>query len=127
MRCLERNKKKFFYALYEKKIPMVDGNGHKTGEYEIVFSKPVAMKGNISSARGKTVTRQFGEDVSYDRVIVLDNPMCPINEHSILWIDTKPVLKKDGSTDTPHDYVVTKVAPSINSTAIAVSKVVVRG
>ena len=127
MRCLDRNKKKFFYALYEKKIPMVDDNGHKTGEYDLVFGKPVALKGNISSSRGETVTRQFGEDLSYDRVIVLDNPMCPINEYSILWIDTKPVLKKDGSTDTPHDYVVTKVAPSINSTAIAVSKVVVRG
>ena len=127
MRCLERNKKKFFYALYEKKIPMVDGNGHKTGEYEIVFGKPVAMKGNISSARGETVTRQFGEDVAYDRVIVLDNPGCPIDEYAILWIDNKPVLKEDGSTDTPHDYVVTKVAPIINSTAIAVSKVVVRG
>lgn len=127
MRCLRRNKSKFFYALYKEKTPLEDDYGNKTGEYEIAYEKPVALKGNISAARGETITRQFGEDVTYDRVIVLEDPQCPINEFSVLWIDTEPVLDADGTTKTPHDYVVTKVATSINSVAIAVSKVTVRG
>lgn len=126
MRCLRRNKFKFFYARYKEKIPMKDEYGNNTGEYEIIYDNPVEMKGNISAARGETVTRQFGEDVAYDRVIVLENYKCPIDEFSILWIDTEPVLDADGTTKTPHDYVVTKVARSINSVSIAVSKVNIR-
>lgn len=127
MRCLRRNKSQFFYALYKEKTPLEDDYGNKTGEYEIAYEKPVALKGNISAARGETITRQFGEDVTYDRVIVLEDPQCPIDEFSVLWIDTEPVLEVDGTTKTPHDYGVTKVATSINSVAIAVSKVTVRG
>lgn len=127
MRCLRRNKSKFFYALYKEKTPLEDDYGNKTGEYEIAYEKPVELKGNISAARGETITRQFGEDVTYDRVIVLEDPQCPIDEFSVLWIDTEPVLEADGTTKTPHDYVVTEVATSINSVAIAVSKVTVRG
>lgn len=127
MRCLRRNKSKFFYALYKEKTPLEDDYGNKTGEYEIAYKNPVELKGNISAARGETITRQFGEDVTYDRVIVLDDPKCPIDEFSILWIDTLPEIGVGGDTQTPHDYVVKKVARSINSVSIAVSKVTVRG
>lgn len=127
MRCLRRNKVTFFYALYSSKIPITDDYGNKTGEYEIIYGNPVEILGNVSAARGETVTRQFGEDEAYDRVIVLDDPKCPIDEFSILWIDTLPEIGVDGDTQTPHDYVVKKVARSINSVSIAVSKVTVRG
>lgn len=127
MRCLRRNQSKFFYALYKEKIPLKDENDNKTGEYKIVYDNPVEIKGNISAARGETITRQFGEDAAYDRVIVLDDPKCSVDEFSILWIDTVPELDIEGNTKTPHDYVVTKVARSINSVSIAVSKVTVRG
>lgn len=127
MRCLRRNKVTFFYALYSGKIPITDDYGNKTGEYEIIYGNPVEILGNVSAARGETVTRQFGEDEAYDRVIVLEDPNAPIDEFSILWIDTKPEIDTDGGTKTPHDYVVKKVARSINSVSIAVSKVTVRG
>jgi hypothetical protein len=35
-------------------------------------------------------------------------------------------LNDDGTTETPHDYVVKKVARSLNSVSIAISKVAVR-
>jgi hypothetical protein len=72
-------------------------------------------------------TRQFGDSESYDKVIVLDDANTPIDEYSILWVDTLPLLNGDGSTDTPHNYVVKKVAKSLNSgVTIAISKVSVR-
>lgn len=123
MRCLRRNKVTFFYALYSSKMPITDDYGNKTGEYEIIYGNPVEILGNVSAARGETVTRQFGEDEAYDRVIVLEDPNAPIDEFSILWIDTKPEIDANGCTKTPHDYVVKKVARSINSVSIAVSKV----
>ena len=65
----------------------------------------------------------------------MDNDSPPIDEYSILWIDTMPELNADGSlavdsegkVKTPHDYIVKKVAKSLNSVSYAVSKVSVSG
>ena len=127
MRTLIRNKIRIYYANYHDKTPLKDEYGNLSGEYQITYENPVAVMANVSAARGESTTRQFGEDVSYDRIIVLDNPAFPIAETSILWIDTPPEIAEDGTTKTPHDYIVKQVAPSLNSVSIAVSKVNVRG
>ena len=126
MRTLHRNKVRIYYANYREKIPLKDEYDNLTGEYDIVYDNPVEIKANVSAARGESSTRQFGEDVSYDRIILLDDPSFPIAETSILWIDTLPEIAEDGTTKTPHDYIVKQVAPSLNSLSIAVSKVNVR-
>ena len=123
MRCMVRNKTKFYYALYIDKQEIIDEYGNGTGEYEVSHSNPVIALGNVSSAMGETQVRQFGESESYDKVIVLDNKDTPIDEYSVLWVDTLPHLNADGTTNTPHDYIVKKVARSLNSVAIAISKV----
>lgn len=123
MRCLLRNKVKFFYALYEGKEAITDEYGNVTGEYAVKHGNPIEFSANISAAKGETQTRQFGENESYDKVIVLDSDAPSIDEYSILWVDVIPELKEDGTTDTPHDYVVKKVAKSLNVTSIAISKV----
>lgn len=127
MRTLVRNKIRIFYANYHEKIPLKDEYGNLTGEYKISYHNPISVMANVSAARGEATTRQFGDDEGYDRVIVLDDPKFPIAVTSILWIDTLPVIAEDGSTDTPHDYIVKQVATSLNSVSIAVSKVNVRG
>lgn len=126
MRCLHRNKVRIFYANYVGRDPIKDEYGNLTGEYKIQYGGPQEAAGNVSAARGEVTTRQFGDDESYDRVIVMDDPNVPIKKSSILWIETMPVIKSDGTTDTPHDYIVKQVAPSLNSVSIAVSKVNVR-
>lgn len=126
MRCMIRNQTPFYYALYIKSEELTDEYGNSTGEYDVIHGKPIKALGNISSAMGETQVRQFGESESYDKVIVLDKLNSPINEYSILWVDTLPHLNDDGTTDTPHDYVVKRVAKSLNSVAIAISKVNVR-
>lgn len=123
MRCLVRNKTKFYYALYIDKTEIKDEYGNGSGEYDVSHGNPVVALGNISSAMGETQVRQFGESERYDKVIVLDNPETQIDEYSILWVDTLPHLNADGTTDTPHDYIVKKAARSLNGVAIAISKV----
>ena len=127
MRTLARNKIRIYYANYRAKVPLKDDYGNLTGEYEILYDTPVEVKANVSAARGEATTRQFGDDERYDRIIVLDDPKFPIAVTSILWIDTLPEIAEDGSTKTPHDYIVRQVAASLNSVSIAVSKVSVRG
>ena len=123
MRCLNRNKVRIFYANYRDKVPLRDEYGNLTGEYKISYDAPSEIKANVSAARGEATTRQFGEDESYDRIVVLDDPTFPVTTTSIFWIDTLPEIGEDGRTDTPHDYIVKQVATSLNSVSIAVSKV----
>lgn len=125
MRCLARNKTAFYYASYINETEITDDYGNLTGEYEIAYGNPVKMLGNVSAAQGEIQNRQFGESESYDRVIVLGDRNAPIDEHSILWVDTLPHLNEDGSTDTPPDYIVRKIARGLNGASIAISKVVV--
>lgn len=116
MRCLKRNQKPFHYALFLRKEKREQGHG-----YKLIYGEPVAVKGNISPANGTTSVEQFGSDVDYDRVIVLDDPDCPIDEKSLLFIDVVPSRNNDG--DYVYDYVVKKLARSLNSVAVAISKV----
>jgi hypothetical protein len=126
MRCLTRNKTKFYYATYIGETEIKDEYGNSTGEYEISYSNPIKCNGNVSAAQGEMQSREFGESESYDKVIVLDDRNTPINEYSILWVDTLPHLNEDGSTTTPHDFVVKQVARSLNSVSIAIGKVDVK-
>ena len=134
MRCLTRNKSTFFYALQDKAPEIIDEYGNATGQYSVLYTDPVRMNGSISDASGKLESRQFGDSEVYDKVIVLDNPLAPIDEYSILWVDSLPELTADGhlvldennEVKTPHDYIVKKVARSLNSVSIAISKVAVR-
>lgn len=123
MRTLTRNKIRIYYATFISKTLLKDEYGNLTGEYDIVYANPVEIKANVSAARGESTTRQFGEDEGYDRVIVMDDPKIPIDVSTVLWIETLPEIKADGSTDTPYDYIVKQVAKSLNSVSIAVSKV----
>ena len=123
MRTLLRNKSKFYYASYIGETEIIDEYGNSTGEYAIAYSNPNEYRANISAAQGETEIRQFGESESYDKVIVLDDINTPINEYSILWVDTLPLLNGDGTTNTPHDYIVRKVAKSLNGVSIAIRKV----
>ena len=127
MRALNRNKTRIFYANYHNNEPLRDEYGNLTGEYRVLYDTPTEVRANVSAARGEATTRQFGDDESYDRIIVLDDPKFPIATTSILWIDTPPEIAEDGSTETPHDYIVKQVAVSLNSVSIAVSKVMVSG
>lgn len=135
MRCMRRNQSRFYYALYDKTEPITDEYGNETGQHDVQHGNPIAYWANISAAKGETQTRQFGESESYDKVIVMDDTAPPINEYSILWIDTVPQLDESGALAvdgegkilTPHDYIVKKVARSLNSVSIAIRKENVSG
>lgn len=123
MRCMARNKSKFYYASYIGETEIIDEYGNATGEYEVSYGNPIEVLGNVSAAQGEMQSRQFGESEGYDKVIVLDDRDAPIDEHSLLWVDTLPHLNDNGSTETPHDYVVKRIARSLNGVSIAIGKV----
>lgn len=120
MRTLDRNKRLFYYALYEGKTPIVDDKGYDTGDFDVVYSAPIACRANISPARGTADVEQFGIATNYTHTIVTDDTSIPIDTHSILWIGVDPTV---GFAEVPHNYVVVQVARSLNSVTIAVREV----
>lgn len=134
VRCMQRNKRRFWFALYAGTEPIVDEYGNDTGEKNVLYDNPVEMYANISGGKGETQAEQFGNTDSYDKVIASDNTEPKFNVYSVLWADREPALSEDGSllkdekgeVITPHDYIVVGVAQSLNSVSYAVRKVNVR-
>lgn len=122
MRCLRRNMQEFYYAPYLGLEEIVDEDGNATGEYARFHGKPIRRLANISPASGEVVAQIFGGDEAYDKIIVTNNAI-EIDEYAVLWVDAVPQFNADGTTNTPHDYEVKKIAKSLNYTSIAVSKV----
>lgn len=123
MRSLRRNKQHLYYATYDKKIPVTDENGDFTGDEETGYSVPVSFYANISPAKGSSQEEVFGKNLDYSRTVVTCDMTLPIDEFSRIWIDTKPVLKADGTTDGDSaDYSVVQVARGLNSVSYALKK-----
>lgn len=136
MKCLHRNKRPFYYCLYKGEIEILDEYGNLSGEKIVTYEDGVMEMANISTATGQSNTEQFGNLENYDKVIVIDDLNCPIDENSVLFIDKEPEYKDaeyneqtaitiTGATvKVPvYDYIVRRVAKSLNSISIAVSKV----
>ena len=143
MRCLKRNMVPFYYCNYESAIKVRDQNGHLTSEEIPIYGDAVLAMANISPATGVSQKEQFGGLDDYDKVIVTCQKDCPVNENTVLFIDKLPetrdaityevtaagtLLGED--TVTPvvykvpvYDYIVKRVARSLNSVSIAVKKV----
>lgn len=123
MKIMERNKSSFFYLLYAGKEQATNEDGDETGEKKVIYADPVAMRANVSAATGYAQTEQFGNFITYDKVIVTDDMSCPIDENSVLFLDKEPEFDEKGNP--LFDYRVKRVAKSLNSISIAVSKVTV--
>lgn len=122
MRCLNKNKRTFYYYLYGGKQPVTDEDGYLTGENAVIYSEPVECRANISAGSGDAQVELFGTNITYDKVIVLDNVDCPIDTNSLLCLDIIPQPYTVGETPE-HDYIVKAVAKSLNFVSIAISKV----
>ena len=117
MKCLSRNRQQIYYALYLGETRTRDANGNLTGERPVLYSDPVGVYMNLSAARGTAGLEQFGSGTDYSHTLVSDDLSCPIDENSVLWIGRTP------ENDTPHNFVVVRVAKSLNSVVYAVKEV----
>lgn len=132
MKALARNKQTLWYALPTGLTDVTDSDGLYTGEQTISYATPVEVGMNISPATGRTVLEQFGIATNYDKVLVTDDMSCPITEDTILWIGLTPTTSVTNNnittvTNNPHNYIVTRIAKSLNSIVYGVLEVSVGG
>ena len=123
MRTMERNKSSYWYLLYDRKEAVKDEEGNETGDTRVVYKEAVKRRDNVSAATGTAQVEQFGNFISYDRVIVTDDLSCPFDDNTVLFIDKEP--EYDDDVNPLYDYIVKRVAKSLNSISYAVSKVTV--
>ena len=142
MKCLKRNKQKFWFC-NEGKVPTIcyDANGNLTGETITTYGEVQEMSANVSPATGVYRTEEFGSIENYDKVILTDDMNCQITEKTVLFVDKEPAFASVSTyiwtTDIQgrrrllpfslpvptYDYVVWRVSKSLNQVAIAIKKV----
>lgn len=119
MRTLEINKQPMWYALLTGKTEVIDEYGNHTGVFELTYSNPVYYPVNMSESRNIVKHEAFGVTADYDRTFVTTDMSCPITEDSIIWFGADPKTE-------PHNYVVHRIANSLNSITIAIRQVDLR-
>ena len=120
MHDLARNRQLIYYALYQGKTPIVDGNGNKTGDLMGTYGEPTALYINKNGGRGTMESDYFGANVYYTATLCTADTACPINKESVLWIGVDP-------STAPYNYVVS--APpvkTLNGVLIAIREVDVK-
>ena len=121
MKGMERNKVPFWYCLFDHKEPLLDEDGNDTGDSKVIYQEAVEIRNNVSPATGAVQTEMFGNMTGYDKVIVTEDMACPIDEHTVLFVDKEPEYDEEGQP--LYDYTIKRVAKSLNVIAFAICKV----
>ena len=135
MRPLKKNQQNLWYSTYAGHITEYyrdsDGNiiydeidgeliprikGERAG-----YNKPVLFHANVSAGKGKAQEEVFGKDIDFTRSISTTDLSIPIDELSLIWIESNPKYLADGTVDPDSaDYkVAAKPAKGLNSFVIA--------
>ncbi len=123
MRSMTRNRQRFYYADLLSVGMSQDTDGNYVEE-TLTYSDPIKKAGVITAASGEAETQLFGANEVYDKVITLNYGENYLEIGSILWVDTMPEIdEQTGKTVTPYDYIVVKVAKSLNFVNVAIRKV----
>lgn len=118
MRCLNRNKRRIYYALYESEIANLDAYGNETGESTPIYGDAVELMCNVSAATGEDAVSAFGNFTNYTRAICVADNNCPLAENAIVWFGIAPT--------EPYNYIVIRKADSKNGILYALREVTVK-
>lgn len=113
------------YSLYSDSIPILDSDGNDTFEVKAGFSLPVDFKASLSSGKSDSESTEFGTDVSYDRIISTCKKELPIDENSLIWVTSEPIINNGIVDPASADYKVSaKPIDGIDSIRIAIKAIV---
>lgn len=110
MRDLRKNQRPIYYSLY--------GEGESVDEWGNVikgYGEPKRLMVSRSVDKGEANGGVFGKDLDYDSEFVVHDINCPIDEFTHLWIGV--------DTSADYNYIVKKVAVSLNAKRYAIKRV----
>lgn len=143
MRCLKRNQRDVWYARRTGSGYVTDTNGLKTGEKAQSYGTPQKLRMNMEIVAGSNrnaALESYGIVTDYSARAVTDDLNCQMDEECIVWFGREPTQTRtrtvtrtvtetvDGEETTreiteevteevpvPHNYVVVRKVPSLNS------------
>lgn len=137
MRTSRKNRQSMYYALWLENQPVYerdregnirydeDGDPLETGDYENRYSDLIEFRANIHGSGGRLQEMAYGIYEDYDALLYVRKHDLPIKELTLIWYESKPVFRADGSVDPASaDYKVKRVPPSLNETVYLLEKVV---
>lgn len=137
MRTLRKNRQKLYYALWLENQPVYerdrngnirydeDGDPLETGDYENQYTMPMEFKANIHGSGGRLQEMAYGVYEDYDALLYVRKHDLPIKELTLIWYESAPRFRNDGSVDPASaDYKVKRVPPSLDETVYLLEKVV---
>ena len=137
MRSLRKNMQHIYFATYSSQITIYerDENGEivyvdvektipKIIAEKAGYTKPVSFYANISMSGGEANQAEYGFDTgSYEAVLITTDKSLPLDELSLIWHTTEPVVSADGVVDeSTADYSIIAVKPSLNSVKYLLKK-----
>lgn len=137
MRSLKKNQQKLCFAAYSDQITIYETDGAGNIIYDDIddqqiprikseragYNNPVPFYANISAAKGTSDAEVFGVALDYTKTISATDMTLPISETSLIWYETDPVYRVDGTVDeSSADYSVVAVARSLNNVVYALKK-----
>lgn len=115
MQLLKRNQQLIQYMNYSGSMSAItDSEGNYTGEYTETYTALKSVMGYVTPSKGEATEEMFGKDLDYDKILYVDKS-CDMDEFSLLWVNT--------NSSAANDYIVSKIAESLNHKAIAIKKV----
>lgn len=132
MVSMEINKSTIWYANFTGKEPILDENGHRTGEFRMGYTTPTPIRVALSesiglnnlTAQGTADLRAYGVTTNYTHRMITEDMDCPINEESIIWHDRDP---GDNPYDVPYNFRVIRVGKTFNYKSYYLRQVYVTG
>ena len=137
MRSLKKNQQQLWYSTYADQITIYerDENGEiiyvdtektipKIISERAGYNKPVSFCASISMSGGEANQAEYGFDTgSYEAVLVTTDKSLPLDELSLIWHTTEPVVSADGVVDeSTADYSIIAVKQSLNSVKYLLKK-----
>jgi len=123
MRLLEFDKKPFWYANYNSRTMLTDGdksNPMYTGERSTTYDTPAQAWGTFSEPVGAATPREFGTYIDYDYVIHMDDDSCPFDENAAIWLEDPVVTEGQTTTIKDPTYRVMRIAELRTHIAVAI-------
>lgn len=137
MRSLWKNMQKLYYSLYFEQITIYEKDSDGNIIYDEIdgelypriiaeragYGEPKEFYANISAAKGSSDSEVFGVSLDYTKTISTTDMTLPISETSLIWYETTPIIKDDGTVDeSSADYAIVAVAKSLNNVVYAIKK-----
>ena len=135
MRSLRKNMQHIHFATYSSQITIYERDENGEIVYDEIdgelypriiaeragYNKPVFIDANASAGKGTAQEDVFGKDIDFTRTISTTDLTLPIDELSLVWIESEPKYLEDGTVDpNSADYkVAAKPARSLNQLMIA--------